>query len=67
MKTDDSDPLRNVLSPYASPTYEPARGRSHTVAHEDKEMRGGKISFMGQETTLTDISEFLIKHDSTVE
>jgi len=64
MKTDDSDPLRNVLSPYASPSYEPARGRSQTVAHDD---RGGKIAFMGQETTLTDISEFLIKHDSTVE
>jgi hypothetical protein len=30
-------------------------------------MGGGKIAFMGQETTLTDISEFLIKHDSTVE
>lgn len=67
MKTDDSDPLRNVISPYASPTYEPPRGRSHTVVNEDKEMSGGKIAFMGHETTLTDISEFLIKHDSTVE
>lgn len=30
-------------------------------------MTGGKVAFFGQQATLTDISEFLIKHDSTVE
>jgi len=60
MKTDDTDPLRAfAISPSM---YDMDRDRSNTETHSPR-----SPTMAGPETTLTDISEYLTKHDQTLE
>lgn len=69
MKSDDGDPLSALaISPsFFEPGTDYQRSMTTTAELEGRSRPGSPQLLNGQEATLTDISEYLMKHDATLE